>query len=373
MFIAPIDINFLYMANIKNPYSGAILSNRPKLGSIYGAANSLTSSPDSLSVPDPSKYLFGTKSREYQSELNRYNHLMSEREWDAQLALMDDERSYQEHIFNKYNSPSAQVAQMHDAGLNPDLQNISSDGFSPNPASTPTPNSPSMVSGETPLALDIFMMLPKVVSMVSSISSSFISNASANLSLDKKYEDMALQDALDMFTPDDIVDGVLQYDKSFPNNEQTPFDRRMFDFQSEGVSKRRQKRYFREFDNLVNGSSSRLVNAIYARHSSGASERSRFINFLGQYGFDLPDKEFATVIRDLNKITYETDKASGEYTQANIKSKAGTKFKSSGMSHIEQGHYFVGILEYFLGMLLDGQFHASRSFGPKGTTTSVGY
>lgn len=361
------------MANKNNPYSDASIVNNPKLGSIKGTVKSLTTPPDFFAVPDPSQYFLGTYSREYQTDLNRYNHLLSEREWDAQLALMDDEREYQEYIYNKYNSPSAQVAQMRDAGLNPDMQNISSEGFSPNPATSPSPSSPSMVSGQTPLALDIFMMLPKVVSMVSSISSSFISNASANLSLDKQFEDMAFQDALDMFTPDDIVDGVIQYDKSFPNNEHTAFDRRMFDFASEGISKRRQKRYIREFDNLVNGSSSRLVNAIYARHASGASERSRFINFLGQYGFNMPDKEFATVIRDLNKIMYDTDKASGEYTQANIKSKAGTKFKSSGMQHIENREYFVGILEYFLGMFLDGQFHASRSSGPKGSSNSFGF
>ncbi len=80
--------------------------------------------------------------------LNNWYATQEERQWNERM--VDEERQYQEDMYNQYNSPSAMMRQYQEAGLNPALMY----GNQTSPASTssasPASTSPADVSGAAP-------------------------------------------------------------------------------------------------------------------------------------------------------------------------------------------------------------------------------
>ncbi len=75
-----------------------------------------------------------------QGKMNRKNRKWQEKMYMRRLADQRQDwqmtNEYNEEMYNKYNSPSAQVRQLQNAGINPDLQDLSSAGLGD--ASTPS-------------------------------------------------------------------------------------------------------------------------------------------------------------------------------------------------------------------------------------------
>nr|CDL65766.1 unnamed protein product [uncultured bacterium] len=89
-------------------------------------------------------------------------------EWEAQQRAIADERSYQEAIYEKYNSPQALALQNRAAGLNPDLQGVQG-GFDASNAGSSAVNStfgtaPSSIgSNAADVSLGVLSSLPGIV------------------------------------------------------------------------------------------------------------------------------------------------------------------------------------------------------------------
>lgn len=125
-------------------------------------------------------------------KLNKKNRNWQEKMYARQLA---DERenwnmvnAYNEEMYHKYNSPSAQVAQYHAAGLNPDLQDISAGGFQPS-GDVAASGVPS-VSGQQPI--DLIGAFMNIAEMFQGLQSMQLDNDLKKSQLDKLSNSAAM-------------------------------------------------------------------------------------------------------------------------------------------------------------------------------------
>ncbi len=138
-----------------------------------------------------------------QGKLNRKNRKWQEKMYKRRLADQRQDwnmtNEYNEEMYNKYNSPSAQVRQLHSAGQNPDLQDLSSSGLGD--ASTPS-SSPDVGDGSFDMPnIDFAGTFAQMMSVYQQLSSQAIDNDLKRQELKKIGRDDVLEHLTNLYNP----------------------------------------------------------------------------------------------------------------------------------------------------------------------------
>lgn len=307
-----------------------------------------------------------------------YDLLMKSMDYDYQAALLN----YQ----NEYNSPVEQVKRMREAGLNPDLQSVSN---TPSASSSATAPSTQLNEGaerarNMSIAKSFFDVLPQAVSMYTQMKSSIIDSQMKQVDLARSIDALARHEIGTQFTLEDL---------NTTTNLPTP------DLSHYRGKRLRQAISDRIFRYVYDGSDRSIAKGIVydARHSA---ERNRqdFLGLLGSYGFSLDDDTFIGVLREFNDVLYGSQKSANadkkEYHDTRDFGKlADTENKEVDKRNLEADNDILadilsrsnklmksdkpadklkGGLLFFICFLMQN-LSVSRSFGPKGATTSFGF
>lgn len=380
VFIPPFDTNLKIMARSSRTPTKTGNSGSRNYDSQVGDFGNVTNPYTGLSVPDPRDYLLGTDAPGYQYEMSKYEHMLNDNMWSAQLAIMANDRAYAEEMYNKYNSPAAQVEQMRAAGLNPDLQGISPQGMSAPQASIPNTGGLSQRQSIN-FAKEALTLLPQAISIYTGMKGSLLTLESQELNLLKGADEIAKGEIGRQFTIEMLNDPTSVPLADLSHIKNNKFRGRVADAIS---------RYTFDFRNRA-----QAKGFVYNANKFGESERQGFLGLLGNFGYSVDDDTFVGIIKDLNDITKGLDKVRAEketeyYNNINLANKAGmensqwsmeqTKAdndlytslleKASGLMDSEnKGERIRGTILYILALLT--QLSPSFSHTPKGNTWSI--
>lgn len=138
-----------------------------------------------------------------QGKLNKKNRQWQEKMYERRLA---DQRAdwqmnneYNEEMYNKYNSPTAQVRQMQAAGVNPDLNGVdgSSLGASSSPAGAPDAGSAPYQMGN----VDPIGQFAQIMSMYQQIQSASLDNQMKVQQIKSMAKDDVLNHLVNLYNP----------------------------------------------------------------------------------------------------------------------------------------------------------------------------
>lgn len=256
-------------------------------------------------------------------KLNKKNRDWQEKMYARQLA---DERenwnmvnSYNEEMYHKYNSPSAQVAQYRAAGLNPDLQDISPGGLSPS-GEIGASGVPS-VSGQQPI--DLIGAFANIAEMFQGLQSMQLDNDLKKAQLDKLSSSAAMDLLAKSYVPRTTGDDGV----SFSVDIESPHKLERY-FRGLGLSRRSS----RVAAAMVRKSSVNDAKKSYYTKAYEA-EKSRFdyINQISQPRYsDFDDvmndsfSEFFDSLDKFDKIVRDAQSAKSKYDRDYFNSSSGS-------------------------------------------------
>lgn len=243
------------------------------------------------------------------SEINKKNRDWQEKMYARQLA---DERenwnmvnAYNEEMYNKYNSPVAQARQMLQAGLNPDLQDISSGGFQPS-GDVSASGVPS-VSGQNPI--DLIGAFMNVAEMVNGLQSMQLDNELKQAEIDKVSKSYAMDYLVKNYNPDFDENSGLVGMSDIMNDtirSSTSVGGLATYFRKQGLSKRAANLAAR-FVHTTNVEDVR--SEYYSRKHSSESNRKSFLTDLADPFFKDNDNDMVSALNDFLKLKPELDRA----------------------------------------------------------------
>lgn len=242
-------------------------------------------------------------------KLNKKNRQWQEKMYARQLA---DERenwnmvnAYNEEMYNKYNSPVAQARQMLQAGLNPDLSDISAGGFQPS-GDVSASGVPS-VSGQNPI--DLIGAFMNVAEMVNGLQSMQLDNELKRAEIDKVSKSAAMDYLVKNYNPDfdnetdlvgmsDIMNDTIRSSTSVGGLATY--------FRKQGLSKRAANLAAR-FVHTTNVEDVR--SEYYSRKHSSESNRKSYLTDKADPFFKDSDSDMLSALNDFLKLKPELDRA----------------------------------------------------------------
>lgn len=307
-----------------------------------------------------------------------YDLLMKSMDYQYQADLLN----YQ----NEYNSPLEQVKRDREAGINSDLQQISSTPSASSSASAPSTqlNEGAERQRSLSIAKSFFDVLPQAVSMYTQMKSSIVDSQMKQVDLARSVDALARHEIGTQFTLDDLNSSI-----SLPAPE-------LSHYRSKRLRQAISDRIFRY---VYDGSDRSLAKGIVydARHSA-ERHRQDFLGLLGNYGFSIDDDTFVGVLREFNDVLFGSQKSANKdkmeyHDNRDSASLADTENKEVRKRNLEAdndiladilsrsnrlmksdkaGDKLKGGLLFFICFLMQNA-SISRSFGPNGNTTSFGF
>lgn len=264
--------------------------------------------------------------------VNRKNRNWQEKMYARQLA---DEREnwsmqneYNEQLYEKYSSPAAQVAQMRAAGINPDLQNISS----ASPASAGSVGSASVPSSGPFQPTDFVGAFANVIELLQSMRSNALDADIKSAELQKLGKSYALDYLAKSYNPRfsdldsrNFVETVRQYaggQKAFVKS-----------LMGKGLSRRAAN----VASNYVFGDNSDvwfpdIQERYYQKFASAEDRRTHYMNTVGSSSWSSFDDIMQDTIKGMNIIA-------DKITKLNLKSAQSNYSAASARNSYEKSYY----------------------------------
>ena len=248
-----------------------------------------------------------------QGKLNRKNRKWQEKMYAQRLA---DEREnwnmanqYNEEMYLKYNSPDAQVRQLQAAGINSDLNDVSSDGLG-----APGAIGDAGDQGSAPYqssGIDFIGAFANIIDIVQSLESSRLDNQIKKAELDKLTKSTAMDYLVKTYNPR-LFDSGLSVD--VPPQPRAKLEKY---FRNQGLSRGAAK----QAANYVGTANLNDVKSEYYRrgHSAESERKSYSSDIADPFHSDFDDNmvdtlnEFFKVQNDLNSWIMKSQKAKSKY------------------------------------------------------------
>lgn len=248
-----------------------------------------------------------------QGKLNRKNRKWQEKMYNRRLqdqrADWQMQNEYNEEMYNKYNSPIAQVQQQQAAGLNPDLNGIDSQAL---PAAGSLPAAPDAGSAPYQMpAMDFVGTFAQMMSMFQNIEAQSLDN------------DMKREQIRSSVLPD-VLDLASRYYDPSSQNTSDDFQVRVLSpkflrdyFRSRGMSKSLSKNAARMFNSL---NPKDVIKTYFDKDSGMHKSRTDNAGITGDWLFSEDNatmqsnfKTFSKAIADFNKLLREAQSSKANY------------------------------------------------------------